>query len=231
MILGNICTRNCRFCAVAKGSPLPLDPTEPERIVSAVKKLGLEYAVITSVTRDDFSDGGASQFAEVIRALSPLPVEVLIPDLQGKREALEKIMEAKPFVLNHNIETIERLYPEIRPQAKYQRSLALLAQAKVFNPSIYTKSGFMVGLGESDEEVGALLRDLRGAGCDIVTIGQYLAPSKEHFTVARYVEPEKFAWFSRIGEKLGFLSVMSGPFVRSSYKAGEILAWKKRKDY
>lgn len=227
MILGNICTRNCAFCAVEKGKPDLVDPDEPRKIKEAAEKLNLQYVVVTSVTRDDLPDSGASQFVKVIKALKPKPVEVLIPDLKGSWDDLKKIIEAGPAVINHNVETVSRLYPEIRNKASYSLSLELLRKAKTRD--IYTKSGFMVGLGEDDREVISLLGDLRAVGCDIVTIGQYLSPSKNHIKPVRYVHPETFEWYSRIGERMGFLSVFSGPFVRSSYKAEEIL-WKKPKD-
>jgi lipoic acid synthetase len=226
MILGDVCSRNCAFCAVASGQPQPVDPAEPERVAAAVKKLGLNYVVITSVTRDDLPDGGASQFAAVIRSLLvtrySLQIEVLIPDFQGDTKALKAVLDAKPTVLNHNIETVPRLYPTVRPQAIYQRSLDLLAHAKRADSSIYTKSGFMVGLGETKEEVATALQDLKAASCDIVTIGQYLPPSRAHLQPARYVTPAEFNEYEKIGRGLGLLQVSSGPFVRSSYHAGEI---------
>ncbi len=220
MILGNICTRNCKFCGVTKGKPLPVDPDEPEKISQAVKKLGLDYVVVTSVTRDDLEDNGAIQFAKVIKKLSPLKVEVLIPDFL---EHLEIVLAAKPFVLNHNIETVPRLYSQVRPQANYQRSLAILRKSKQLDKTAYTKSGFMVGLGENQEEICALLEDLKEAKCNLVTIGQYLAPSKENLPVARYVEPKEFEVYKKTGEKLG-LKVKAGPFVRSSYQAKELIS-------
>ena len=219
MILGNICTRSCQFCGVTKGKPSPPDPQEPERIKAAVKKLGINYVVITSVTRDDLPDGGASQFARVITALQPLKVEVLIPDFRGSKEALKTVLDAKPYVLNHNLETIPGLYSKIRPQADYHRSLNVLKIAK--NRGLYTKSGLMVGLGETKAEVISVLKDLRSVECDIVTIGQYLPPSKAHPTVERYSLPEEFEEYRDKGKKLGFLKVFSGPFVRSSYRAKE----------
>ncbi len=229
MILGDVCTRNCRFCGVEKGTPLPPDPEEPERIAEAVKRLELDYVVITSVTRDDLPDGAASQFAAVITKLHPLKVEVLIPDFLGSKEALKTVLDANPYVLNHNVETVSRLYAKIRPQANYNRSLNVLKTAK--NGELYTKSGLMVGLGETKDEVISVLRDLRSVECDIVTIGQYLPPSKAHLKVERYVLPEEFKEYREIGKKLGFLEVFSGPFVRSSYQAGEIIKWKKHNDY
>ncbi|OGB87874.1 lipoyl synthase [candidate division WOR-1 bacterium RIFCSPLOWO2_02_FULL_46_20] len=226
MILGDICTRHCRFCGVAKGSPLSVDPEEPQRIARAVKKLGLKYVVVTSVTRDDLADGGASQFAEVLLQLqtsnSALRTEVLIPDFQGNKAALQTVLAAKPFVLNHNIETIPRLYLTIRPEAGFRRSLELLSWVKRQKSSIYTKSGFMVGLGEKKEEIFDVLIELRSAGCDVVTIGQYLAPTRAHFQVQRFVEPDEFCEYESFGKKMG-LKVFAGPFVRSSYRAGEIV--------
>jgi len=239
MILGDCCTRNCRFCGVNKGVPQAPDPDEPQRIVDTVKKLNLDYVVITSVTRDDLPDGGAGHFAKVIHKLktsgtetrrygsvrSPyrtIKIEVLIPDLQGDWNALAKIIEAGPDVLNHNVETVPRLYSQIRPQADYQRSLKVIKQAKQLKNDIATKSGFMVGLGESRDEIFQVVNDLKNAGCDIVTIGQYLAPSKAQAQVARYVAPEEFEEFKSYGEKLG-LKVAAGPFVRSSYRAKEII--------
>ena len=222
MILGDTCTRSCAFCGVKSGVPNAVDPDGPQKIYDAVKKLKLEYVVVTSVTRDDLPDFGAEQFAKVIEILKPLPVEVLIPDLCGNWDELQKIIDAKPIVINHNVETIPRLYKTIRPQAIYERSLELLKIVKKINPKIYAKSGFMVGLGESDGEVIGLLQDLKSSDCDIVTIGQYLAPSKKHPQPQRYVDPSVFEQYKIEGEKLG-LKVFSGPFVRSSYRAGNIL--------
>lgn len=217
MILGDICTRRCAFCAVQKGIPAPVDPDEPRKIREAVKKLGLGYLVITSVTRDDLADGGAEQFKKVIEEIQDINVEVLIPDNLD----LDKLIAARPYVINHNLETVPRLCPKVRPQADYARSLNVLRYVKDKNPSIYTKSGIMVGLGESDAEVEQVLRDLKAVGCDLVTIGQYLPPAKQNLPVMRFVEPEVFAGFERLGNKLGFLHTASGPFVRSSYRASE----------
>lgn len=217
MILGNICTRGCKFCGVSKGIPLLPDPDEAERIARAVKKLSLNYVVITSVTRDDLPDGGASHFAAVIKVSRNIAhVEVLIPDFQGNQDSLQTVLDANPYVLNHNVEIVPRLYKIIRPQANYQRSLTLLKTAK--KSGVYTKSGFMVGLGENIEEVVSVLKDLRSVECDIVTIGQYLPPSKTHLKAERYVLPEEFEEYKESGEKLG-LKVEAGPFVRSSYHA------------
>jgi lipoic acid synthetase len=220
MILGNLCTRSCRFCGVDKGKPLSPDPDEPKRIAQAIKKLGLDYVVITSVTRDDIPGGGAAQFARVIQELkascTEIKIEVLIPDFQGDEEALKTVLDANPYVLNHNVETVPRLYQVVRPQADYQRSLALLKSAK--NSGVCTKSGFMVGLGENKQEVVSVLKDLSAVECNIVTIGQYLPPSKAHPRAERYVRPEEFKEYREIGIKLG-LKVEAGPFVRSSYHA------------
>ncbi|MGB9610914.1 MAG: lipoyl synthase, partial [Bryobacteraceae bacterium] len=227
MILGNFCTRRCGFCAVQKGQPLPVDPDEPRRVAEACEHLGLRHAVITSVNRDDLKDGGASHFAAVIRAIRQrIPgcrVEVLVPDFQGSREALKTVMDAAPDVLNHNIETVPRLYREVRFGARYERSLEMLAYAAELRPDIPTKSGLMVGLGESDEEVITVLGDLRRHGARIVTIGQYLRPTLKHLPVLRYVTPEQFAEYRRVALELGFEHVESGPFVRSSYHAAEAL--------
>jgi len=228
MILGEVCTRRCAFCAVPagrqaikKGEPTPVDTDEPRKIAEAVKKLGLNYVVITSVTRDDLPDGGAALFKKVIEEIKGIKVEVLIPDFKGDREALKQVINARPYVINHNLETVPRLYAQVRPQADYQRSLDLLRHIKETDPSIYTKSGIMVGLGERDEEVAQVLRDLKAVGCDMVTIGQYLRPSRQNLQVERFVEPEIFRVFERLGRDLGFLSVVAGPLVRSSYRAGE----------
>lgn len=227
MILGEICTRNCRFCAVKKGKPKPPDPEEPWRVAEAVRRLGLAHAVITSVTRDDLPDGGAFQFAQTVRAIRSLnprtTVEVLVPDFKGDERALQEVLEAEPDVLNHNVETVPRLYSTVRPQANYERSLHLLARAHKIKPSLITKSGLMVGLGESEEEVLKVLEDLRAAGCSIVTIGQYLRPSLHHLPVARYIPPDEFERFKQIAFEMGFQFVASAPFVRSSYRAAEAL--------
>ncbi|MDH4270198.1 MAG: lipoyl synthase [Dehalococcoidia bacterium] len=226
MILGNICTRNCTFCAVKCGKPEAPDPQEADHIVQAVDRLGLRYVVVTSVTRDDLPDGGSSQFAQTIRAIhkydSNIPVEVLIPDFQGSASALQTVVDASPAVLNHNIETVPRLYSAVRPQAKYRRSLDLLKQAKLLEDSLLTKSGLMLGLGESQGEVIEVMTDLRQAGCDLLTIGQYLQPSLEHHKLVRYIRPEESEEYQIVGRKLGFVSVMSGPLVRSSFNAAEM---------
>jgi lipoic acid synthetase len=233
MILGDICTRNCTFCAVKHGRPHVPDPQEAGRVVQAVDRLGLHYVVVTSVTRDDLADGGALQFAETIRAIHEydpdIAVEVLTPDFQGSARALQTVVDAHPAVLNHNIETVPRLYPEVRPQAKYQRSLDLLKQARLLDSGLLTKSGLMLGLGESREEVVQVMADLRQAGCDLLTIGQYLQPSLQHHRLVRYVRPEEFEELRTVGEKLGFLAVVAGPLVRSSYHAAEIYASATRR--
>ena len=225
MILGDICTRDCTFCAVKRGSPLSPDPQEPEHIVTAVDKLGLRYVVVTSVTRDDLPDGGASQFAHTIKAIREydphIMVEVLIPDFRGSISALQTVIDASPTVLNHNIETVPRLYPEVRPKADYHHSIELLRQSKLLNNSILTKSGFMLGLGEVRQEVIELMADIRQAGCDFLTIGQYLQPSLRHHKVMKFVPPEEFEEYGNIGKQLGFRQVVSGPLVRSSFHAAE----------
>ncbi len=224
MILGENCTRACSFCAVKDGIPVPLDPGEPANIAAAATKMELDYLVITSVTRDDLADGGAEHFAAVVEALrqAGIKTEVLIPDLQGSQTSLRKIAGANPAVIAHNMETVPRLYAEIRPQADYQRSLKLLGKAKELNPKIKTKSGLMLGLGETQDEVLAVLRDVRDVECDILTLGQYLQPSKHHYPVKRTLDEEEFEEYKTIGGELGFKAVAAGSFVRSSYKAGEI---------
>jgi lipoic acid synthetase len=225
MILGDVCTRACRFCAVKTGLPTELDLQEPERVAEAAEQMGLRHCVVTSVARDDLRDGGASIFAETIRAIRrKLPlcgVEVLIPDFQGNWEALRMVMEAKPDILNHNIETVERLSDRVRAKAKYRRSLELLRRAKEMAPQIPTKSSIMLGVGETREEVLQAMDDLRAVGCDILTIGQYLQPSPAHLPVERYVHPDEFERFREDGLARGFSHVESGPLVRSSYHAHE----------
>mgnify|MGYP005846941323 CR=1 FL=1 len=221
MIMGDVCTRNCRFCAVQPGRALPLDVEEPQRVADAVAVLGLSYVVVTSVTRDDMADGGAAHFAETIRAIRAqnphCKIEVLIPDFQGREAALNLVIEAAPDVLNHNIETVPRLYPQARPQADYRRSLDVLEHAA--RHGLRTKSGLMVGLSETVEEVERVMADLFAVGCRMLTIGQYLQPSKMHLPVVRYVTPEEFAQFKRLGLEIGLEHVESGPLVRSSYHA------------
>jgi len=226
LIMGPHCTRACRFCAVRHDPVTPLDPEEPFRVAEAVGHMGLSYAVVTSVTRDDLPDGGAHVFAETIRQIqkkSPqTAVEVLIPDLQGDRDALRVVIKARPAVLNHNLETIPRLYPRVRPGADYTRSLDILKWAAQEDPSIPTKSGLMLGLGESDSEVTKTLSDLLETGCAILTLGQYLQPSKEHLVVERYVPPDEFNRWKEKALHMGFRAVASGPFVRSSYQADRL---------
>ncbi|HEY1496325.1 MAG TPA: lipoyl synthase [Candidatus Solibacter sp.] len=223
MMLGNVCTRRCGFCAVQKGAPLPVDYDEPSRIAEAVSAMGLKFAVITSVNRDDRHDGGAELFAMVIRAIrGRVPgcgVEVLIPDFQGNREAVETVMEARPDVLNHNTETVPRLYRQVRLGARYERSLDVLAHAKRVQPATPTKSGLMLGLGETAAEVLQVMRDLRAHNVDILTLGQYLRPSPKHLPIVRYVTPAEFDEFREEGRVMGFAHVESGPLVRSSYHA------------
>jgi lipoic acid synthetase len=225
MMLGNVCTRRCGFCAVGKGAPLPIDYDEPRRIAEAVAAIGLRFAVITSVNRDDREDGGAEIFAMVIREIHErIPgcgVEVLIPDFQGNREAVETVMEAGPDVLNHNTETVPRLYRQVRLGARYERSLDVLAHAKRVRPETPTKSGLMLGLGETPEEILQVMRDLRAHQVDILTLGQYLRPSPKHLPIVRYVTPAEFAEFRRAGDAMGFAHVESGPLVRSSYHAAD----------
>lgn len=235
MILGDTCTRNCRFCAVKAGAPAPLDPDEPRRVAEAALRLGLRHIVVTSVTRDDLPDGGSGAFAATIVALrGRLPgarVEVLVPDFQGRRECIDRVLAARPDVFNHNLETVRRLQRAIRPAADYERSLEVLRYVAGqaggvrgrdgadggFKPVV--KSGLMVGLGESDDEVHDAVRDLRAAGCELLTIGQYLAPSAGHLPVARFVSPEQFREYARWAQEAGFLGVASAPMVRSSYHA------------
>jgi len=221
LILGCICTRNCRFCAVEKGKPFSPDEKEPKRAREIVKKLGLRYVVITSPSRDDLSDGGATQFASTISTLRDVAdVEVLVPDFGGDRNALKMVIDEGPYVLNHNIETISRLYPKIRPMADYKRSLKLLEWAKQMG--ITTKSGFMVGLGEGMDEVIGLMKDLRDVGVDIVTVGQYIRPPGGKVKVERYLSLEEFDDIKIIAKELGFKGVASGPLVRSSYGAKDL---------
>ena len=224
MILGEKCTRNCRFCAVGNGPDGPPDDTEPLRVAQAIKKMKLKYAVITSVTRDDLEDGGASFFISTlneIRSQSPgTLIEILIPDLQGNWTALRRIAAARPDVLNHNIETVARLYSEVRPQAIYARSLELLAEVKKSYPRMVTKSGIMVGLGETLEELETAMDDLLQVDCDILTLGQYLQPSRHHLPVHEFITPQMFADLQDIALRKGFAGVASGPSVRSSYEAG-----------
>ncbi len=227
LILGPECTRNCGFCSVRSAKTTrPVDPEEPIRVAYAAKEMGLKHVVITSVTRDDLEDGGASQFVKTIQALRGLlphvTIEVLVPDFNGNRDALRSVIEARPDLFNHNLETVPSLYRKVRPGASYDRSLRILKEAKEMNPSILTKSGFMLGLGEDFDEVLSLLKDLREVSCDMVTIGQYLRPSKKNLPVVEYIRPEVFQSLERIARELGFRYVASGPLVRSSMNAEEI---------
>lgn len=221
LILGSVCTRSCRFCGVNKGKPRALDMAEPQRIKRAVAELGLKEVVVTSVTRDDLSDGGASHFREVIRVIKALgcnvSVEVLTPDFKGEFSSIETVLEAEPDVFSHNVETVPRLYPEIRPQADYLRSLSILKFGSSF-PGIMVKSGLMVGMGEEASEVEEVMADLKKTGCDIITIGQYLMPSCREIPVMEYISDELFKHYEDVGKELGFSEVHSGTFVRSSYK-------------
>ena len=224
LIMGRMCTRNCAFCAVQHGSPPPLDPGEPVRLAAAARDEGLDYVVVTSGTRDDPPDGGAAHFAATVRALhrsGDVEVEVLVPDFGGRSQPLHTVLDAGPAVLNHNLETVRRLSLEVRPQADYERSLGVLREARAYRPETPRKSGIMAGLGETDDELYEAMVDLQQAGCQILTIGQYLRPSRNHRPVARYVTPERFAEYARWGESLGIAAVVAGPFVRSSYRAAE----------
>lgn len=223
LILGDKCTRNCKFCAISKGEPEPLNEEEPNNIALASQKLNLSYVVVTSVTRDDLIDGGSSIFSSTINAIHKLNkrVEVLIPDFNGNKEALVNIINAHPEVLNHNIETVPRLYSSIRPMANYARSLYLLQTTKEIDKSIITKSGFMIGLGETEDEIINLMEDLREVEVDILTIGQYIRPPGGKINVSKYYTPEEFFKYENLGYELGFSYVVSGPLVRSSYKAEE----------
>ncbi len=227
LIMGPACTRACPYCDIDfEKKPKPLDPTEPARLAEAVRRMKLNHVVITSVNRDDLPDGGALQFVkciEAIRTISPqTTIEVLIPDLCGNWEALELILQAQPEVLNHNTETVARLYRRVRPQGNYERSLELLQRSRQIAPWVYTKSAIMVGLGETDEEVRQVMRDLRAVDCDILTIGQYLQPSQKHLQVNDFITPEQFAAWRAFGEELGFLQVVSSPLTRSSYHAEQV---------
>ena len=253
LVMGNVCTRNCKFCDITTGKPQPLDPMEPKHIVEAAKKLnlknvshstplkldekepdkilsvvkelGLKYVVITSVTRDDLTDGGAAHFAEITRKLreykEDLIIELLIPDMKGKEESIKTIIEAKPNIINHNVEVVPRLYKKVTPQANYEISLKVLKMVKEYSKKILTKSGIMVGLGETKEEVIKLLKDLRKVDCDILTIGQYLKPPSSNLEIEEYVHPDTFKEYEKIGYELGFKFVASAPFVRSSFNAKE----------
>lgn len=223
MILGDTCTRSCGFCAIKVGKGLELDPFEPLNVAKVTKDLGLKHVVVTSVARDDLKDQGATQFARTIEAIHRecpgVIVEVLTPDFKGSDECLQAVVDAFPEIYNHNIETIARLHTVVRPQAKYSRTMRVLERVKEMDSRIYTKSGLMLGLGETQEEVVATLKDLRAIGVDAVTIGQYLRPTMKHLPVVEYIHPEVFKEYEKIGEELGFAFVASGPFIRSSYNA------------
>jgi lipoic acid synthetase len=227
LILGNICIRDCRYCGVTHGSPGALNPSEPRDVAESVKTLGLQYVVVTSVTRDDLPDGGAGVFVQTIkeiRALNPaVHIEVLIPDFQAMTSALQRVVSAAPDVINHNIEIVESLFPTIRPQGDYQRSLSVLRTIKNLDPHMMTKSGFMIGLGETKEQIVLTLEDLRSAQVDLLTIGQYLQPTKEHAEIKKYYSPDEFEDLKQIASHLGFAHVESGPLVRSSYHAAHAL--------
>lgn len=227
MILGSACTRNCRFCNVTPGKPLPPDPEEPGNVAAAVKKLGLRHVVLTCPTRDDLPDGGAGQFAATLGAIHAecpgVTVETLISDMQMNTAALDAVIEARPEVLNHNVETVRELQKAVRPQADYRRSLGVLRYCKEKSPGLLTKTGFMVGLGETEEQIGALMDDVLAAGVDILTIGQYLQPSPQHYPLARYATPEDFARYKEMALAKGFRYVASAPLARSSYRAWEAL--------
>lgn len=227
MILGDICTRNCGFCAIKVGRAGPLDPDEPRRVAVAAREMGLKHVVVTSVTRDDLPDGGAGHFAATIRMIRTLvpraSVEVLTPDFQGKERLIGTVVQEKPEIFNHNLETVERLSPSVRPQARYRRSLEVLGMVKKLDPSMLTKSGIMVGLGETPDEVVQAMRDLREAGVDVLTIGQYLRPTMKHLPVVEYVRPEMFDEWQQAGMAMGFRYVASSPFTRSSYNAAAVL--------
>ncbi len=228
IIMGDVCTRNCRFCAVKSGDGVQPDEGEPGRLAETVHSMGLRHVVITSVTRDDLADGGASFFAETIRRIRTFSlsctIEVLVPDFRGNPMALARVVEARPDVIAHNMETVPRLYKQIRPQAEYQRSLNLLAQVKSIMPEMLSKSGIMLGLGESLEEIRAVVKDLKQIGCDILTMGQYLSPSRKHFPVQRYWKPDEFQALKDEAYATGFRWVESGPLVRSSYRSDAAVA-------
>ncbi len=228
LILGDVCTRNCRFCAVKTGTPPPPDPEEPARLCRTVKEMGLRYVVVTSVTRDDLADGGAGHFRRVVEALRAMDagirIELLVPDFRGEADAVAEVMRSSPDVFGHNLETVVRLYPEVRPGADYRRSLSVLRSARESGKAALIKSGLMLGLGEREEEVGEALRDLCGAGCEALTLGQYLQPAAGKIPVAEFIPPEKFEEYGRRARALGFRYVFSGPLVRSSYRAEEMIA-------
>jgi len=223
MILGSVCTRSCAFCSVQKGEITPLDAQEPERISNCVKRLDLKYVIVTSVTRDDIDDGGAREFVRVVEAVKRASqnaiIELLIPDFAGNKKSIELVAKSGADIIGHNIETVKRLYPIVRKQADYSRSLNVLKLIKDMSPWIFTKSAILVGMGETEEEIANTMRDLKRTGCDVLTIGQYLRPTKENHPVYRFVTPEEFERLKRYGMEIGFKNVSSGPFVRSSYMA------------
>lgn len=227
MILGNICTRNCRFCNVTTGRPHEPNPEEPLNVAKAVQKLHLKHVVLTCSTRDDLPDGGATQFAKTVQAIRKycprVTVETLISDMKMNTDALDIVIDSKPEVINHNVETVKELQTAVRPQANYERSLNVLRYCKQQNPNLLTKTGFMVGLGETEEQINNLMDDILDTGCDILTIGQYLQPSPKHFPLARYATPEDFARYKQMALEKGFRHVASAPLARSSYKAWEVL--------
>ncbi len=226
MILGGVCSRHCRFCNIESGKLLPPDLNEPFRVAKAVEELGLKHAVITSVTRDDLHDGGAGLFADTIKAIKAVSIdtiiEVLIPDFKGDFEALKVVMDAKPHIINHNVETVERLYADIRPEADYEQSLTLLKRVKEYDANIFSKSGFMLGLGETEEEVKVLINHLKAHNVDILTIGQYLPPSEYHAPLIDYIHPDQFVAYGKYATEIGISSVASSPLVRSSYNALDV---------
>lgn len=232
LIMGAVCTRDCGFCGVTSGRPQPLDPEEPEKLAAAAERLKLKYVVITSVTRDDLPDGGAGHFAACVsslrRRLPGVKIELLIPDFQGSVSALKTVLKSRPDVLAHNLETAERLYPRVRPQSDYRRSLELLSEVIKQSPGILTKSGFMVGLGETDEEIRELMEDIRKSSVSILTIGHYLPPTSRHLPLENPRPPEKFQEYARWAKELDFAAVSAGVFVRSSYRAGELLESAQR---
>lgn len=232
LILGATCTRNCRFCNIEGGQPTPVDPDEPRRVAEAADRMNLRYVVVTSVTRDDLPDGGAGHFAATIHALRDqipgVQVEVLIPDFQGDRSSLKTVLAARPDVLNHNMETVRRLYSAARPQADYDRSLELLARVGKINPGLPAKSGIMLGLGEAEEEVKEVIEDIHRTGCRMLTIGQYLQPTARHLPVVGFIPPEEFERWRCVALAVGFEKVASGPFVRSSYHAGEMFTGSQK---
>lgn len=231
LIGGDVCTRACGFCHITSGRPAPLDPDEPREVARAAREMGLRHVVVTSVDRDDLPDGGSAHWAEIVRALKAddpaRSVEVLTPDFNGIAEQIDRVADERPDVYNHNIETVPRLYPAVRLKSDFGRSAALLARVKARHPSMTTKSGLMLGLGETDDEVVEVFQALREAGVDVVTVGQYLRPSAWNLPVVEYATPERFARLGRVGEEMSFRHVFSGPFVRSSYRAEEFLEGKR----